>query len=190
MTQITAISTDFKTRKRHPQTLELSPNPSLLIRLAVEGDGPDVWDLADTYRDVYRDDYNMEGFNALTILNRIHDEEVMVVVFKGDVIGAVYVNDIHEDRLHAHIHFLMQSGYWPAAVKCKWFHKIISAAFDFYGVDKFKASFLPRQKTAKWLMDHLGFRYVGTEFDETKVDGIKMNRMNFELKRNYWERRR
>lgn len=159
----------------------------LTLRPPTPLDLPPLYNLAEDTAGKFLDDYHVFDLPyAQSILESPH---TLVIDDSGFACGAFWFTEIRDD-LHAQFHLLVRPDCWRKVLAQNVPAQGVDAAFERLGVGKLLAQALHTQKSAIRLLRRHGFFEHRPWRKHTRQGGVKVDVINFELKRSYWEKHR
>jgi RimJ/RimL family protein N-acetyltransferase len=160
---------------------------TLTLRKPTPLDLPPLYNLAEDRKSDFLDDYH--DFSLEYAKRLLEDEDTIIIDDNGFAAGAVWFTEKRED-LHAQMHLLIRPEYWRRCFKEDIFNKIVDFSFENVKVSKLLAQVMDTQKTALKILRKYGFFEHKPWHKHTKHKGVKVDIINFELKKGYWEKKR
>jgi RimJ/RimL family protein N-acetyltransferase len=159
----------------------------LILRAPSPLDLPPLYNLAEDTSSKFLDDYH--SFDLEYAHGILIDSNTLVIDDNGFAVGVFWFDEVRAD-LHAQFHLLARPEYWRRILKEDICGQAVSLAFEKVGVSKFMAQTLSTQKSAIKLLRRYGFFEHRPWYKHTRQGGIKVDVINFELRRKHWEKQR
>lgn len=159
----------------------------LTLRLANLLDIPPLYALACDKKHLFLDDYHEID---LEYAHGLCNSRASLIIDHYDYpAGAVWFDDQLED-LHCQMHVLVNPKYWRQVIKQDILPQAVDWAFDCLGVNKILAEPMSTQKGAIQLLRKYKFYEHKPWYKHTKQNGVLVDVIRFEARKNYWRRLR
>lgn len=150
-------------------------------------DLPPLYNLAEDNASKFLDDYH--SFDLSYATEVLNDPNTIVVDDSGFPVGVFWFNETLDD-LHTQFHFLARPEYFRRILEQDICGKAADLTFARMKVGKMLAQAMHTQTSAIKLLRRYGFYEHKPWHKHTRQNGVKVDIINFELKRSFWEKKR
>lgn len=158
----------------------------LILRPSQITDIPPLYRLASDKKHLFLDDYS--DFD-LEYAHGVCNGSALVIDHYDYAVGAIWFDDQRDD-LHCQLHALVQPQHWREVLKQDMLGKAVDWAFENLGVAKILAEPMSTQKSAIRLLRKYRFMEHRPWYKHTKQNGIVVDVIRFEARKNFWRRHR
>lgn len=157
--------------------------PPLLLRPANHLDLPPLMALAHDFKNLFLDDYS--ELEMEDVADVVKSGRAFVFDLHGYAVGCIWFDEVLDD-LHCQVHVLVRPEYLRQVLKQDFIGLSIDWAFEQLKVGKVKARTMSTEKSAIKLLRRFKFKDAAPVFKETRHNGVKVDMIHWEMRRNWW----